>query len=295
MTRAPRFEAAFRRSVEALGGAWEEIAYPRPGGETTAYRLSPPAPPRAVALALHGAGNDALFAWVATFRSLLRRGVEVFTFHLDGHGRDGTTRFSAATAVDSVRAALARSCAEARGLPVHALGASLGGALLLAALPSVAPPVASAVLMVAPLRIHLSWRAVRGEVGLPLLGAVRRGRADYGWTGLIPSFGPFRRGLYPLRLAEEPPAGTFGYVEVLNRALEELRLEDAARRVRVPTLLVYGERDRLVPAAQGERLAGLIPGAELRVLPGGTHLGTPLAPEVVEGVAAWVGGEGGSG
>lgn len=285
--RAPPFEAGFRRRLEAEGVGWEELAYPRPGGETTAIRLSPPGRPRGVVVALHGAGNDALFAWVATFRALLRRGLEVFTFHLDGHGRGGSTRFSAETAVDSVRAALERSGAAVRGLPAHALGVSLGGSLLLSALPTLGPELASAALMVAPLRIRLTWEAVAREVGPGLLRTAWSGRADYGWTGLVPSFGPFKRELYPLRLADTPPAGAFGYVEVLNRALERLELEDAARRVRVPTLLVYGTADRIVPLEQGERLARLIPRAELLRVPGGTHLSTPLEPEVVRRVAGW--------
>src|SRR5690606_37666446 len=128
------------------------------------------------------------------------------------------------------------------------------------------PGLASAVLMAAPLRIDFSWRSALGELRLPLLRALLRGRADYGPGGLVPSFGPFKRGTYPLRLAVPPGRGAFGYVEVLDAALERLRLEEAARRVEAPVLLVYGGLDRIVPPEQGRRLARLLPRAELLLL-----------------------------
>lgn len=39
----------------------------------------------------------------------------------------------------------------------------------------------------------------------------------------------------------------------------------------VPTRVVQGDADELVPLAWGERLAAAIPGADLTVIPGGTH------------------------
>lgn len=46
---------------------------------------------------------------------------------------------------------------------------------------------------------------------------------------------------------------------------------DQLRRVRSPTLLLWGDADPISPVAVGEHLAGLIPGAELHVIAGGTH------------------------
>lgn len=42
--------------------------------------------------------------------------------------------------------------------------------------------------------------------------------------------------------------------------------------IRVPTLLVHGDDDRVVPFAHGERLERVIPPAELRRRPGGGHV-----------------------
>jgi pimeloyl-ACP methyl ester carboxylesterase len=44
------------------------------------------------------------------------------------------------------------------------------------------------------------------------------------------------------------------------------RTWDVLRRVTVPTLFIWGERDRLVPLSVGERAVALLPGSELIVI-----------------------------
>jgi alpha-beta hydrolase superfamily lysophospholipase len=280
------FERAFSRWLRREGMGFEPVRYARPeaGGETRAFRLTPTRPPRGVVLLVHGAGNDALFAIVGLAKRLLRAGLEVFAFDLDGHGRGGVTRLAASTVVGAVPAAVEAAGAGRRGLPLHAVGVSLGGSLLLHALPRLSPAPASAALLCAPLRVELSRRAVLGELGSGLLRTLWREREHYGVGGLIPSFGRWKRDVYPLRLGEAAGAGAFGYVEALNRILASLRLEEAARAVDIPTFLVYGAADRLVPPEQGERLAALLPRSKLLILPGETHLTTPLAEAAVEQV-----------
>lgn len=49
--------------------------------------------------------------------------------------------------------------------------------------------------------------------------------------------------------------------------------------LRVPTLVLHGEGDRLVPPANGRRIAQEVPGAELVVLPNANHLFFTDQPE----------------
>lgn len=270
---------------------WTRLRYRRSaGGEVVCYRLAPPRSPRAVVIPVHGAGNDALFALPGIIKRLLLAGYEVFSFDLDGHGRASTTTFDPETVGEAVPQAIRESGAGERGLPLHGIGVSLGGALLLNALGSGPGEIASGSLLAAPLRIELSRRAILGELGLPALRTLWREREHCGVWGLVPSFGPVKRGLYPLRLAVPPGPGSFGYVDVLNAALERLRLEDSARRVRAPVLLAYGTGDRVVPVAQGKELARLIPSSELLLLEGETHLTTPLAPAVATEILSSIAG-----
>jgi alpha-beta hydrolase superfamily lysophospholipase len=260
---------------------WERGVYERGNGtgRVVSYRLAPAATPRALALIVHGAGNDALFAMAGLVKDLLVAGVEVFSFDVDGHGRGSTTVLDADTIASAVPQALEQSGAADRGLSVHGIGISLGGSLLLRALPD--GGFSSATLLSAPLHIDFSTRALLNEIGRPLLGAIWRGRRHYGIGGLIPSFGPFGRAMHPLRLAGPAPPGAFGYVARLNAVLEGLRLEEAASAVRVPMALVYGEKDMLVSPEQGQRIAALIPGSMMTVLPGETHLTAPIASDAL--------------
>jgi 3-oxoadipate enol-lactonase len=58
--------------------------------------------------------------------------------------------------------------------------------------------------------------------------------------------------------------------------------------IRAPTLVVHGDEDVLIPPANGERLAELIPGAELSMWPGAAHLYFTDEPEVDRHVARWL-------
>ena len=62
---------------------------------------------------------------------------------------------------------------------------------------------------------------------------------------------------------------------------------EALRRLRVPTLVLHGSDDPLVPMAGGEDTAGNIPGARLRIIAGMGHfLPEALVPLLVDEIAA---------
>jgi pimeloyl-ACP methyl ester carboxylesterase len=66
--------------------------------------------------------------------------------------------------------------------------------------------------------------------------------------------------------------------------LHDPKLPRWLHRVTVPTMLVYGEEDRIVPAAQGPHWAKLIPGATVRTFPKAGHLVLDERPDAVEAV-----------
>ena len=55
------------------------------------------------------------------------------------------------------------------------------------------------------------------------------------------------------------------------QAMHEHSAEDLLRKVKVPALVVVGERDNFVPPWVGHVMASRIPVAEMLVVPGGTH------------------------
>ncbi|HEX6030540.1 MAG TPA: alpha/beta fold hydrolase [Tepidiformaceae bacterium] len=69
-------------------------------------------------------------------------------------------------------------------------------------------------------------------------------------------------------------------------------LEEAARNVKAPTLVLHRREDRLVPMSRSRRLAALIPGALFRVLEGENHwlvFDDPGAPEFVQAIEEFTG------
>lgn len=269
------------------GGTLERVSYPRAGGNAYGYRLRQPQP-RGRIVAAHGTGNDSLFPLVALFKALFAAGWEVFAFDLDGHGRESTTRWDPAEVAGAIPAALQAADAGGPPLPTHLLGHSLGAALVLRVLPgSDAARVRSAMLLSAPLGIRTGVATGISELRSLLSSATWKQREHYGVRDLLPAVGPFRREAYPFRSADPFP-GMFGYVAAVRRVITELDLEEVSRRVSIPTLLVYADRDRLVPPAQGERLATLIPGARLCRVSRASHWTLPFSSGAIAAVVSWL-------
>jgi alpha-beta hydrolase superfamily lysophospholipase len=273
--------------LAASGGRMETVGYPRAGGRARGCRLVPAGAARGRVLLAHGAGNDALYPLHALCRPLLRAGLEIFAFDLDGHGRESTTLFDVARIEDALADAAHRAEDGGPPLPLHLLGHSLGGSLVLHALSRPGwERVVSAAVISAPVRLRIGWtvlRELRGVFGRATLAQ----REHYGVWGIVPAVGPLKRGAYPFRA--EGAGGGFGYVAGVTALLERLRLEDAAERIRTPVLLVYSRADGIVPAEQGELLAGRIPGARLEMLRRPPHWCVPFEPRTVARVAEWLG------
>ena len=69
----------------------------------------------------------------------------------------------------------------------------------------------------------------------------------------------------------------------------DLKLHRWLHRLTMPTLLLWGEADRLIPVEQAPVWAELIPGAEVKTLPGVGHLMFDESREAVDAVGSFVG------
>jgi pimeloyl-ACP methyl ester carboxylesterase len=71
----------------------------------------------------------------------------------------------------------------------------------------------------------------------------------------------------------------------------DLKLPRWLHRLTMPTLIIWGDADRIVPVEQAAVWADLVPGAEVKTLPGVGHLIFDESSDAVEAVAAFVGEE----
>jgi pimeloyl-ACP methyl ester carboxylesterase len=93
------------------------------------------------------------------------------------------------------------------------------------------------------------------------------GRVAMRWARNAPRSSPR---LAPTIVHDFIDAGPWRSMRTLRRALEDA-IEDKLEDIEAPTLVVRPERDHLAPAAWIERVAELIPDAELVVLPKAAH------------------------
>ncbi|MDQ3388402.1 MAG: alpha/beta fold hydrolase, partial [Gemmatimonadota bacterium] len=94
----------------------------------------------------------------------MAEGLEVFAFDLDGNGWESTTRYAPASARGAVTAAVREAGRDRQELPLHLLGHSVGGALVLDALARGEVEAVSAVAISTPLRVRLTSRILLAEL-----------------------------------------------------------------------------------------------------------------------------------
>ncbi len=206
----------------------------------------PDTPPRAAVVALHGF-NDHSGAFEDLGPGLARAGVAVYAYDQRGFGgAPGRGIWAGAPAMGRDLATVVRLVREAHpGIPVHALGESMGGAVIMAALAGEARPAIDGAVLSAP--------AVWGRVTMPRWQRTLLDSA----TAAFPSIRLVPQGIRitpsdnikmlralgrdPRFIRETRIDALSGLVDLMDRALE------AARTLRLPVLVLYGERDEIVP------------------------------------------------
>ncbi|MBV8654101.1 MAG: 3-oxoadipate enol-lactonase [Alphaproteobacteria bacterium] len=159
----------------------------------------------------------------------------------------------------------------------HVGGLSIGG-MVAQSLAAQAPDrVASLILcdtamMILPAEMWRERAAIARDKGLePLADAVMAR-----WVTAEFRTRPPAAGLRAMLLRTAPE----GYAAAAE-AIAAADLSLATKKVRVPTLVLVGERDEATPLASAEALHSAIDGARLEILPGAAHIPTVETPDAV--------------
>jgi pimeloyl-ACP methyl ester carboxylesterase len=225
-------------------------------------------------LLIHGSGVSARY-WTHQIRRL-GQVLHVLALDLPGHGESDPIPGPAVEAYADAARALLNTLGTG---PVFAVGHSLGGAVALALAAGHPDAVGGLVLLSSCAKLP----EADGSLGRVLF-----------W--FLP--GPLRKVLFfatakKLLFAPGAPKGSvrMGMQELKTcrpetlqqdvAAAKAMALEDAARSVRVPTLILCGSRDRLTPPVLSRRLHELITGSRLEVFEGAGHMLLLEAPERV--------------
>jgi len=220
-------------------------------------------------LCIQGLGTDSR-GWLWQ-RAALGRRYRVITFDNRGAGRSDAPPgpYDLDVMADDAAAVL-----DATGYgSAHVLGASMGG--VIAQKLALRHPHRVRSLVLACTACHTDpWRQEileRWAVEAETLGPRRFLLANLDWLAA----GACSRWFWSLyaRLVPQPFASSAqGFVGQVHACLGAADYRPALATISAPTLVVAGKRDRLTPVDDSVLLAGLIPGAELAVIPGAGHL-----------------------
>ena len=230
----------------------------RDGVALPARRWLPDGAPRGVIIALHGFNDYGnAFADIGTF--LASHGIAVIAYDQRGFGAAPQPGIWPGRQILSAdfRDVLAATRAAYPGVPVHALGESMGGGVLMAAWAQTPYPVDS-VILVAP--------AVWGRATMPFYQTAALWMTTYTTPWLRVSGGGLKRqpsdniemlralGRDPLVIKETRVDAIWGITNLMDDALA------GAGRFTAPSLILYGAKDDIVPArATLDMLASLPP------------------------------------
>lgn len=208
-----------------------------------AYGLAGVGPPLVLVHGLAGSSR-----WWRHNVPALARQFRVYTIDLVGFGG---SRGGPPFALNEAPAILGAWLRQLDLAPCALVGHSMGG-LVAADLAAAAPELVSRLVLVDAAALPIGRRYVRHLWGLA-------GIARYA-----------RLSLLPVLLADSLRAGP----RTLLGAIWQLLAADISPRlgaIRAPTLVIWGEHDKLLPLELGRRLQASIPGAELAVIAGAGH------------------------
>ncbi|HEY4274724.1 MAG TPA: alpha/beta fold hydrolase [Rhizomicrobium sp.] len=252
--------------------------------------------PKAVIVALHGM-SDYSNAFDMPAKAWAKRGITTLAIDQRGFGNSANPGLWAGS--DIMRADLADFAAAARrrfpGVKVYAAGESMGGAVVLSALASNAPPAVDGAILVSP--------AVWSRADMPMLyrvalfmvahitpGIILTNSAAGKVVTIIPSDNIpmlIALGRDPLFQKKTRADTLYGLVNLMGEA----RTAPTRLKNPPPILYLHGEKDQVIPAAPAKAtMKDLGPRADVREYPNGYHmlLRDLGRAQVEDDVADWI-------
>jgi acylglycerol lipase len=261
-------------------------------GDHLPYRRWMPNPrTRAVILAVHGM-NDYSRTFEAAATAWAKDGIATYTYDQRGFGGSfGRGIWPGADALVKDVKTMARLVhARHPGVPLYLLGSSMGGGVVLAAIDDpalnfvdgavlLAPAVWGRELMSPGIRVAM-WLAAHTVPEIQLTSAdIKRIPTDNNAV--------LRQMAYDPRVIKYVRVDSlYGVSNLMDKALA------AAPHVRVPVLILYGEKDQIVPKEPIVAAVDRMPKAlrHVAIYPNGWHmlLHDKQAPVVYRDIAAWI-------
>lgn len=254
--------------------------------------------PRAVIVALHGMG-DYSNAFDSPGKVWAKMGITTLAYDQRGFGAGPNPGLWAGAAVmrDDLHDAVAAAHARYPGIPLFALGESMGGAVLLTALASATPRKldVAGVILVAPAvwsrgDMPLSYRAALFLAAHLMPGLVLSNSAASSVVTIMPSDNiPMLRAMRrdPLVQKNTRTGTLYGLVDLMDEA------RHAVPAAPPPILLLTGDRDQVIPKPPTEAvIAALGDKATVKRYPNGYHMllrdldGAAVAGDVADWILA---------
>ena len=220
---------------------------------------------------IHGAGGHHLY-WPPQVRRLPRQ--RMFAIDLPGHGKSqGVGSHSIDDYADQVVAFLKALKFSQAVL----IGHSMGGAIALQAALDAPRRVIGLGLIGSAARLRVNPALLQAAADPAKGPDVAHMITEYSFS---PAAGGRLKATAEQRMLETRLSVLYG--DLL--ACDAFESPDLAGRISVPTLIVFGEQDKMVPLQGGRGLQEQIPGAQLELLPDAGHMVMLEQPDRVAGL-----------
>lgn len=249
---APTFESAPRdASRSAVIG--DETLVTRDSKQLALRRWEAAGAPKAVIVAVHGM-SDYSNAFDMPGNAWAKEGITTIAYDQRGFGKNANPGVWAGA--DAMHADLSDAVDAARarypGIPVFALGESMGGAVVLTALASQNPPAVDGAILVAPAvwsraDMPITYRAALFVAAHLIPGVILSNSAASRVVTIVPSDNVEMLralGRDPLFQKRTRTDTLYGLVNLMDEA----RTAPARLASPPPILMVYGDNDQVIPA-----------------------------------------------